>query len=253
MSAPEPDRTLTTPGGKISARISAKRRADSGVRAELCEQERRHRCLARRLQDDGIPGRERRTELPGGHVQRVVPRRDRGDHADRVAPDDRGVTGNELVGGKPVHHPGGAGEEAEEVGTRGHLVDRGPDRLAGVRALESTELVGVRVERVCELQQQERTILRGRLLVALEGLCRRLGRAVDVLLGARGHAADDLVVGGIDDVRRAAVGRLDELTADELPVGLDSFEGVGHRGPPGSDGLVGRVLVIVVPRRKSVP
>ena len=34
MSPPEPDRTLTTPGGKTSARISAKARAVSGVRAD---------------------------------------------------------------------------------------------------------------------------------------------------------------------------------------------------------------------------
>ena len=34
MSAPEPDRTLTTPGGRISAAISAKASADSGVRAD---------------------------------------------------------------------------------------------------------------------------------------------------------------------------------------------------------------------------
>ena len=34
MSAPEPDRTFTTPAGKISDRISAKARALSGVRAD---------------------------------------------------------------------------------------------------------------------------------------------------------------------------------------------------------------------------
>ena len=34
MSAPEPDRTLTTPGGNTSASSSAKARALSGVRAD---------------------------------------------------------------------------------------------------------------------------------------------------------------------------------------------------------------------------
>ena len=34
MVEPEPDRTLRTPGGRCSARICAKRRADSGVRIE---------------------------------------------------------------------------------------------------------------------------------------------------------------------------------------------------------------------------
>ena len=34
ISPPAPDRTLTTPGGRISARISANARAVSGVRAD---------------------------------------------------------------------------------------------------------------------------------------------------------------------------------------------------------------------------
>ena len=129
MSAPEPDRTLTTPGGKISARISAKARAVSGVRADG-------------LSTTVLPVASAGPELPGGHVERVVPRRDRGDDADRVAPDDRGVAGHELVGGEAVHDPRRAGEEAEQVGADADLVDGGTDRLAGVGALEPAELVG---------------------------------------------------------------------------------------------------------------
>ena len=36
------------------------------------------------------------------------------------------------------------------------------------------------------------------------------------------------VVGRVDDVGRPAVRGIDELAADELLVGLDSLEGVGH-------------------------
>ena len=52
--------------------------------------------------------------------------------------------------------------------------------------------------------------------------------AVDVLRRARRDVGDDLVVGRIDDVGRPAVGGVDELAADELLVGLDALEGVGH-------------------------
>ena len=54
------------------------------VGGQLGEAQRRVRRELRRLQHDGVAGRQRRTELPGGHVQRVVPGADRGDHAERA-------------------------------------------------------------------------------------------------------------------------------------------------------------------------
>ncbi len=196
---------------------------------DLGEGEGAQRRPGGRLQDDRVAGRQGRTELPGGHVERVVPRRDRGDDADRVAPDDRGVAGHELVGGQAVHDARGAGEEAEQVRTDADLVDGGADRLAGVGALEAAELVGVGFERVGDLEHQERAILRRRLLPGLEGLGRGVHRAVDVLLRARRDVGDDLVVGRVDDVRGAPVGGIHEVPADELLVGLHCLERVGQR------------------------
>jgi ParB family chromosome partitioning protein len=198
------------------------------VREDLGERERRERCPRRRLQHDRVAGRERWAELPRGHVQRVVPRRDRGDDADRVAPDDRCVAGCELVGREAIHDARGASEKAEQVHRRRHLVDRGTDRLAGIRALESTELVGLRLERVGDLEQQQRAILRGRPLPALERGLGRVHGAVDVLLRARWDIGDDLVVGRVHDFDRATVRRIDEIATDELLVCLGSFERLGH-------------------------
>ena len=96
---------------------------------------------------------------------------------------------SELVGRQAVHDARGAGEEAEEVGADGHLVDGGPDRLAGVGALESAELVGPRLEGVGDLEQEQRAILRGRLLPGLEGGLGGVDRAVHVLERARRDVA----------------------------------------------------------------
>ena len=65
---------------------------------ELREQQRGERRLLARLQHHGVAGGQRRGGLPRGHHQRVVPRRDGADHAERVAPDHAGVTGEVFVG-----------------------------------------------------------------------------------------------------------------------------------------------------------
>jgi ParB family chromosome partitioning protein len=86
----------------------------------------------RRLEDDRAAGRDRRTELPHGHHQRVVPRRDRRDHTDRLAPDHRRGPGDVLPGGRRGEAPGGAGEEPEVVDREVDLLRGGGDRLADV-------------------------------------------------------------------------------------------------------------------------
>ena len=140
------------------------------------------------------------------------------------------MAGHELVGGEAVHHPRRAGEEAEQVDAHADLVDGGTDRLAGVGALEPPELVGPSLERIGQLEQQQRAILRRRLLPGLEGGRGRPDGAIHVLGRAGRDDPDGLVVGGVDDVRRPAVGGIHELATDELLVGLDALEGVGHWG-----------------------
>ena len=133
MAAPVPVMTLRTPAGRMSAAISPRIRAVSGVRADG-------------LRMTVLPGREGRTDLPAGHHDRVVPRRDRGDDADRLAADHRGQAGHVLVDRLALHHPRATGEEAQVVDDDRDLVDRGADRLAGVLRLEATELVGARLD-----------------------------------------------------------------------------------------------------------
>ena len=73
--------------------------------------------------------------------------------------------------------------------------------------------------------------------------------AVHVLGRAGRDLRDDLVVGRVDDVGGPAIGGVDELPADELLVGLDALEGVGHG--KASWGVTGRgksVVILVPPR-----
>ena len=129
--APRPVTTFTTPSGKMSA-------------MSLGELQRRQRRLLRRLDDDGVAAGKSRRELPGRHHQRIVPRRDRADDADRIAADHRGEPGHIFAGHGAMHVAHGAGEEAEAIGDRRHLVLQHADaRLAAIQRLERGERFGV--------------------------------------------------------------------------------------------------------------
>ena len=95
-------------------------------------------------------------ELPDRHHHRVVPRRDLGADADRLAPDVRGVVAQVLAGRLALQHPGRAGEEAQLVQQRAPSprCRVSLDRLAGVAALGRDDLVGPRLDRVGDAQQR---------------------------------------------------------------------------------------------------
>ena len=134
-----------------------------------------------------------------GHHQRVVPRRDLADDADRLAADDRRVAGHVLAGRRALQHARGAGEEAQVVGDDGDLVGLdGLDRLAGVERLQLGELVAVRLDRVGDPQQRERALARRRARPALERAARGGDGAVDVgRVGERGACAICSPVAGL--------------------------------------------------------
>ena len=116
-------------------------RRDAGVVGGLGEHHRGQRRHLSRLEHDRVSGGDRRQDLPRRHLQRVVPRSDRADDADRLAPDDRGVVAAVLAGGPALEVAGGAGEEGGVVDRAGHVeLGRQPDRLAGLPALDLGEL-----------------------------------------------------------------------------------------------------------------
>ena len=130
-----------------------------------------------RLEDDGVARGQRRSDLPHRHQQRVVPRRDLADDADRLAPDPRGVAGHVLPGRPALEHPRRSGEEAELVHHRRDLLARGERLdLPGVLRLQGDELVGVRLDRVGELQQRLLALAGRRTPPLAEGRGRRRRR-----------------------------------------------------------------------------
>ncbi len=212
----------------------------------------RQRGSGRRLEDDRVARREGRTDLPAGHHDRVVPRRDRGDHADRLTADHRGQAGRVLVDGLAFHHPGATGEEPQVVDDDGDLVDRGADRLAGVLRLEATELVGARLDPVGELEQHEAALGRGGVLPRLERGRRGVGGPIHVLRVRRLDPGDDRAVGRVLDVEQLSRRRVHPLAADELLVGLDALGDVGHGSvPPGHSDRLGMIGFRIVLRGRN--
>lgn len=99
---------------------------------ELSQLERAERGQLAGLEHDRAAGGQGGTELPDRHHEGVVPRGDRGHHADRVAPEHRGIAAQVLTGCPTFELAGTAGEEAEVVDGEADLFGQGADGFADV-------------------------------------------------------------------------------------------------------------------------
>ena len=140
--------------------------------AQLAEKQRSERRLLGRLQDDGIARDQRRPELPGRDDERIVPRHDRADDAERllqhhchVMRADRRDLVEQLVGELGVILDA-IGAERDVDG------ERIRDRLADVERLKKRELFAMLADEFGEAQED--LLFLGRVGVApdaaLEGL-----------------------------------------------------------------------------------
>jgi hypothetical protein len=195
-----------------------------GLLAHLGEQQRRQRGGLGRLEHDRVPARQRRGDLPREHQQREVPGDDLPAHPERarVEPEPGPV---ELVG------PAGV---VEEVRRRGRHVDVAglADRLAVVDGLEHGELAGPLLQDPCDPEQVLAALGAGQLRPRPERLACRLHGPVHVLVVGDGDVGEVLLGGGRDGRHVATVGGVDEVAADEQPVGVtDGGEvaGLGRR------------------------
>ena len=200
-----PQTTLSTPGGQ-------------DVGGELGELDRRHGRRRRRLEDDRVAGRQRRADLPDRHHQRVVPRRDLADDADRLAADDRGVALHVLAGRLALEHARAPAKKRRLSTMKGisSLLD-GVDRLAGVVGLE----LGERRRRAPRSRRRGRAAparARRASSRAQPGKARARGGdgAVDVRAGRVRRRRDRLAGRRVDDLGGAALGGVDELAVDEV-------------------------------------
>src|SRR5207248_9876707 len=127
------------------------------------------------LQDDRVAGPKRGADLPDRHHQRVIPRGDLTDDANRLATDDRRVAAHVLARGPTLEVARGAREEAQVVDHEWNLVlAERVDWLARVVGLELRELLGVLLDCVGQLQQRKRPLAGGGRRPAWERTAGRL-------------------------------------------------------------------------------
>ena len=156
-----PQTTLNTPGGR-------------NVAHQLGQQQGGYGRGVGRLEHHGVARGQGRAELPHRHHHRVVPRRHRGAHPDRLTPDERGEPGHVLARRAALQHPRRAREEADLVHHRRDLFgQRQRDRLAGVLRLRLHQLVGVGLDGVRDAEQGQAPLGRGGVAPARERLGRR--------------------------------------------------------------------------------
>ena len=174
------------------------------------------------LEHHGIAGREGGADLPDRHQERVVPRGDLRDDADRFAADVGGVAVEVFAGGLAFQDAGGTGEEAELVCAGGDFLggDQGAD-LAGVAVLGLDEFAAVGLDGVGELEQHQLPLSRGHVLPGPEGVLGSGHGRVHVGLHRNGGLGHHFAVGGVDHVQQVGAGRGDELPVDEVLQGLD--------------------------------
>jgi len=172
---------------------------NAGLQRRLADLDGGQRRVRGRLQDDRVPGRQGRADLPGGHEVRVVPGRDRADDADRLAPDDARVAGRVLARGNAVEDPALRRHEADIVVGEGKIgIDRQLVRLAGLGGLHLGQALEILVEQVGHLIEVRRALPGGQPRPLLERLPGRLHGAIDVGGGPLRHAPDGLLVRGVD-------------------------------------------------------
>ena len=166
------------------------------------ERDRRQRSLARGLQHDRAPGRDRGRELVRDEVEREVERADRADHADRHPQRERELA---FAGRARVHRHHVAGQRARRDRRERERRDRalrldagGLDRLRRLGRDDPREVFGAFRRGVCAARSR----ISARFHAASgPGVERGLGgahRVVDLLGPARRDPAEELAV-----VRRA--------------------------------------------------
>ena len=191
-------------------------RRDARLDRQLGDQDRRHRCLLGRLEDDAVAGAERERAHRGCR-HRPVPRHDRSDHAERLA---------HLVDGELARHCGDAAVQLRGPArvvvdpVDGELDDeaRVEPEQAGVDHVELGELVGVLGDQRGEPAQPP-LLLERRQVAPAAVVERRAGgphRALDVRGGPGGCGRDLLAGGGIDHRHRAALERGHDLAVDDV-------------------------------------
>jgi hypothetical protein len=175
------------------------------------------RCLLGGLENYRVARGQRRCQLPCGHHQRIVPGRDRSDHAHWIAPDHAGKSGQILSGKCPVLSPRGAREKPEDIGDRGNLVVQGGrERLARVARLDLGQDASIAFDPVSEFQKKCSAILGRRLRPPFESRLGGPDGRLQLLAAGFGDARDLRSTRGVENTLCNALAP-DQLTVDQQP------------------------------------
>ena len=175
-------------------------------RAELQRGQRRH---LGGLEDDGVAGPDRWGELPGHHHQRVVPGRDRGDDADRIAADHRGVAGEVLAGKRP--RSGSARRRRRSASSRRSRGSRrsasaliGLPQFSASRAEKASASASMRSAIRWRAAERSAGVVRDH---AVEGVAGGGDGGADLGLGGLGHLGDGGAGARVQDRFRRVLAR----------------------------------------------
>ena len=210
----------------------------AGVDEALDQAERRERRRRRRLEDDGVAVDERRRDLPGGDGDREVPRGDRRDHAERLAPAVQHRV--RRVGRQHVaaHPPALAAVVAQDVARARDLAGRLGQRLALLARERARDLAHALGEQLGRLEEDGAAGRRRGGRPRRERLGGGRGRLGRVGGGRAGEDGEDLVgARRVPRLETGVVARADPLAADQVLAGL-------HRPPRRRD-------VVSPPRRND--
>ena len=149
---------------------------------ETHEFHQRQRCVGGWLHDDGIARRKRRRELPACHGEGEIPRNDLPDHADRFMEDERhGI----VIDHRRTAFPRTEApcKIAEMVAAERNIrCLRLADRLAVVERLHESQVIGIGINDVCDLQKKILSFDRGCLRPSRERCASRFHRFVYIFL-----------------------------------------------------------------------
>ena len=175
-----------------------------GLVEDVREQVRDQRRVFGRLEYHGAAGRERGRDLRDDLMQRVVPRRDRADHADGLANHER-VTdplAAEVVASQQLDVAGEYGQRRADLD-----LAREGQRRAHVGADRRRYGVGALLQQLPRRVQPLSTLRDWRRRPSAERSPRRANRVVYVGRMTGWHPVDDRLVSGIDDIDALWVGR----------------------------------------------
>ena len=187
------------------------------------------RCQLGGLHHDGAAAGQRRRQFPHPDHQREIPGHDGGNHANRL-PHGVGEGFFPRRDHLAADLVGPAGIVGQRIDGGGKVLPQhARDRLAGIEAFKGCDLVGVPLHQLGQTEQDLAAFGGAHAAPgALESAPRRRHRAIDVGLVAFGHRRDDLFVGRIEGLERAAGGGRDVPAVDQQP-GLGGCDGSDRR------------------------